>query len=144
VDVGVSAHFADDGRAAVAAAGEAAREHNAAEVSSEHLLAGLMRHGGDDLTALLAPYGLTAETASRRILPGRPSDPPVSAPVFSKRVKGVLQIANMAAQQRNGRIGCATILAALLARHDGSVTAYLRTHDEMERLTAAVAALDAS
>lgn len=39
---GVAAHFTDDGAAAVAAAIEAGRSHNAAEVTSEHLLGTLL------------------------------------------------------------------------------------------------------
>jgi ATP-dependent Clp protease ATP-binding subunit ClpA len=137
----VSAHFSDDGRAAVAAATAAARDGNAAEVTSEHLLAGVLRHADGELTHLLSPYGLTAETSARRILPGRPADPVVEAPAFSARVKEILRIANATARQDGGRIGCASIFLALMLRRDSAVMAYLRDKAEVDRLTSAARAL---
>ncbi|KMO71509.1 hypothetical protein BST22_12040 [Mycolicibacterium chubuense] len=137
----VSAHFSDDGRAAVAAATAAARDGSAAEVTSEHLLAGVLRHADQELRELLTPFGLTADTARRRCLPGRPGDPVVDAPAFSKRVKEILRLANLTARQDDGRIGCAGIFVALMLRRDSAVMAYLRDKAEVDRLTSAARAL---
>jgi len=138
---GISAHFSDDGRAAVAAAGEAAREGNAPEITCEHLLAGLLRHGDSELTELLAPYGMNVQTAGRRPLPGRPGDSVVGAPAFSARVKQILRIADSQARRAGGRIGCASLFLALMVRRDSSVLAYLRDRTEIDRVTAAAFAL---
>ncbi|MCV7070422.1 hypothetical protein H7H73_08030 [Mycobacterium rufum] len=141
VGEGVSAHFRDDGRAAIATATAVAREDNAAEITTEHLLAGLVQHADRELWQLLTPYGLTADTARRRCLPGRPGDPVVDAPAFSKRVKEVLRIANSFERQHGGRIGCAGIVLALMLRRDSAVLAYLRNQVEIQRLTNALSAV---
>lgn len=134
---GVSAHFTEDGAAAVAAATAAARAHNAAEITTEHLLAGLLRHADAALTELLRPYGLTADAAARRILPARPNDPVVDAPVFSARTKEVLRIGGSVVGSDGGRVDCARIFLGLILRRDRSVLAFLRDNAEFERLTLA-------
>lgn len=135
VTEGVSTHFTEDGAAAVAAATEAARAHNAAEITTEHLLAGLLQHADAALTELVSPYGLTADTAARRILPARPDDPAVDAPVFSRRVKQLLSIAQSQALLADGRICCATIFLALLLRRDGVALAFFRDKAELDEVT---------
>ncbi len=59
--------FARNARVAVMMAGEEARELCDRETGSQHLLLGVLQAAGDDLSALLNGYGLTAEVVRTRL-----------------------------------------------------------------------------
>jgi ATP-dependent Clp protease ATP-binding subunit ClpA len=59
--------FAFDTRAAVVLAHEEAREVGAGEMGPQHLLLGVLRAAGHDLSAMLTGYGLTADGVRARL-----------------------------------------------------------------------------
>ncbi len=137
---GVSAHFTDGGARAVAAATEAARAHNAAEVGMAHLAVGVLQNADDDMLIMLSRYGLTADAARRRLIAARPDDPVVAAPPFGLKVRAALRLAHTVTSARESRIACAHLLMALLMMRDTSLLAFLRERSEIDDIVAWLAA----
>lgn len=134
VALGVSEHFAEDGRAAVDTAHRAARETHAAEIGTGHLLVGALRHADTNLQDLLNRYGVTAEAARGQLIPGRADDPVVASPQFSAQLRTALAVANTAARRHGARIGCAHLVLALMLVRDRSLIAFLRSRAEVDEL----------
>jgi ATP-dependent Clp protease ATP-binding subunit ClpA len=59
--------FTRNARVAVMLAQEEARELQAREMGSQHLLLGILQAAGEDLSAILTGYGLTAEVVRARL-----------------------------------------------------------------------------
>lgn len=138
---GVSAHFRDDGRAAVEAARRLACDVGAAQIETGHLVVGVLENADADTASLAAPYGLTAAATRRRLIPARPDDPVVESPAFDMKVKAALRLANMIALSRDGRIGCVHLLLAMVRMRESSVLAFLRDRAELDALAAGLSAL---
>ena len=66
--------FARNARVAVMLAQEEARELSDRETGSQHLLLGILQAAGDDLSTVLAGYGLTAEVVRSRLAESSPGD----------------------------------------------------------------------
>jgi ATP-dependent Clp protease ATP-binding subunit ClpA len=66
--------FTRNARAAVVLAQEEAREMCDREVGSQHLLLGILQAAGEDLSAVLTGYGLTAEVVRCRLTETSTSD----------------------------------------------------------------------
>src|SRR5271156_6464617 len=66
--------FTRNARAAVVLAQEEARELCDRETGSQHLLLGILQAAGDDLSTVLAGYGLTAEVVRSRMAEYSPGD----------------------------------------------------------------------
>ncbi|HEX2285225.1 MAG TPA: Clp protease N-terminal domain-containing protein [Mycobacterium sp.] len=66
--------FSRNARVAVVLAQEEARELDSEEIRPEHLLVGVLKSAGRDLSSLLAGYGLTAEAIRGRLESEESSD----------------------------------------------------------------------
>jgi ATP-dependent Clp protease ATP-binding subunit ClpA len=60
--------FTDDARAAIVLAQEEARELAASHIGTEHLLSGVLRAAGRDLSAVLSGFGLTLDAVRDRLV----------------------------------------------------------------------------
>jgi ATP-dependent Clp protease ATP-binding subunit ClpA len=82
--------FSRNAKVAVVLAQEEARELAAGDIRPEHLLVGVLQSAGRDLSALLAGYGLTAETVrSRLVLADGPDDETFEADTEALRSIGI-------------------------------------------------------
>ncbi len=66
--------FARNARVAVMLAQEEARELCDRETGSQHLLLGVLQAAGEELSAVLTGYGLTAEVVRTRLAESSPGD----------------------------------------------------------------------
>lgn len=137
---GVSAHFAEDGAAAVAAARHVALDVGAGHVGPQHLAAGALRNADDETLLMLSRYGITADAVRRRLIPARPDDPAVAAPSFDPKAKAALRLAHMLSSSRENRIACVHLLQALFAMREPSLLAFLRDRAEVDQLVAGLTA----